>query len=238
MKIVRLPEPGGDPGKKFTPHQDPAPIHGSESINFVQFNTLLSAVNAYMAFIANARIESDDYKPGKAIDGGVMLAAEQTFVGICNRVDAMISDSSRWTMVQQQSLEASAKALYEEHRKLIQDQRAAVATMQSPHVRFHPQLIYIEEQKRWAAVFGDASSAATSIIGVGPSAEDALRDFDIKFTSNIYDQTKDQTKRVDETRGAVPNQQPRQTDPAADSRKTGAKPGRRARKEPTARRAK
>lgn len=224
-RLVKLPSSDGEP-KKFTPAP---PLQGSESINFVQFNTLLNAVNAYMAFLANAKPE--DYQGG-AMDGGVKAAAEATFIQLCNRVDSMVADNQRWSMMQQQSLADSMLNLHAENRALMQEQRAAVAIMQSPHVRFHPFLMRLDTGN-WAAILGDPKSETTSVVGIGASPEDALRDFDARFTGQqqkIYE--KQTGPKMDASGGDVSPEQPGTVDTPADSGKARKKTGRRVGKKP------
>lgn len=178
---TQVPDAGGNPARKITPPQN------RDSITFLQFQSLLSAVNAYMAFIANNHMDDANMPQKGPRDGGVKAAAEGTFIGLCSRVDAMIADESRWTMDEQNNLEQSLLILYADQRSFIKHQREAVSIMKAPHTRFKPILIKLETGA-WAAVYGDPSNEHTSIIGSGASPEDALANFDDVFSGKIYEQ--------------------------------------------------
>lgn len=177
------PEDGGYPNKKIQP---PA---GRDTITLIQMQSLLSAVNAYMAFLSNANFEQEHSPHKGPIDGGVKMAAENTFVKLCNRVDAMMDDDSRWNMEAQIDLEQSLMILYADQRAFIKHQREAVALMKSPHNRFKPLLVKLDNGS-WAAFYGDPANEAASIVGVGGCPEEALANFDDVFSGKNYEQNK------------------------------------------------
>jgi len=192
-----LPDSEGIP--KRIPEQISS-LSGRESVNIVQIHALMVVINAYMAFLSNIRAVNEDPPiVGGSLDGGVKAAAEGTFIQLCNRVDAIVEDSSRWRMDEQNLLEASVLALYSEQREFIQYQRQAVALMQSPHVRFHPVLVHLTEGK-WAALLR-SDVGEPSIIGFGETPEAALRDFDLAFTEKKYEKT---NEKMDGSGGKIP----------------------------------
>lgn len=220
------------PGQKKT--QPPA---SRDSVTFIQFQSLLSAVNAYMAFLANAHLAEVEQPHKGPMDGGVKSAAENTFIGLCSRVDAMIADESRWTMDEQNNLEQSLMILYADQRAFIKHQREAVAMMKSPHNRFKPTLVKMDDGT-WAAFYGDPANQASAIIGVGTCPEDALANFDDVFAGRIIYEQKTNEK-LDGNGTNIPQRKPGQTagartgkSPRKKHRKRAAKAAKTPKKEP------
>lgn len=188
-----------------------AQMPGRDLINATQVNTLLNAINAYMVFLTNARIDSErEPQKGGYADGGALLSAEQTLIALNNRMTELVADESRWSMKVQVGLEESLLSVHETQKDYLRFQKGAVALQTAPHARFHPALGKLEDG-RWAAIFGDPATSQ-SIIGLGDCPEAALADFDEIFDGRhkaIYEQKRKEQNAVDGSGGSIPAGQPK-----------------------------
>lgn len=141
-----------------------------------QVGTLLAAANSLMAFIANTRLQEEGAEV-KPIDGGVKSSVEATLMGICNRMDKIMSDDNRWTMEIQNTLEYQLSRLYAEHQATIAEQREAMRLSVAPQTRLSPKLIKINNGATWVAFIGDPTGD-DCVLGMGSCVQDALDNFD------------------------------------------------------------
>jgi hypothetical protein len=181
-----------------------AQLPGRDTVNTLQVSNLLNAINCYASFLTSARepVDSNIPKSGYA-DGGAILAAEQTFIALSNRMQVMVADEARWSLAAQTDLEASLLSVHQAQKDYLRFQQAAITLSKAPHARFHPTLAKLEDG-RWAAVFGDPTSAQ-SIIGLGHCPEEALADWDEIFDGRhqaIYEQKR--KAAMDNGRSGIP----------------------------------
>lgn len=155
-----------------------APIPSRESTVSYQVATLLAAANAFMMFLANTRDVSTEEPSVSKIDGGAKCAAETTLIGICDRLDKVIADDSRWSMALQDSLEDQLHQLYSAHTQSLVEQRHAMALSVAPQSRLSPQLLRLNNGA-WAAFIGNPISNKDSVVGIGACVQDALDNFDL-----------------------------------------------------------
>lgn len=133
------------------------------------------------------------------------LAAEATFIGLCDRLDRIIAEDSRWSM----------KATTEFYEELVQTQKAqqeflheqaeSVKIVRRPSYIHRPTLM--RDESLFYAVWGDSTVAGASIIGVGATPNAALADFDAAFDRA----PKDQLNLILETETETPKTPPTET---------------------------
>lgn len=151
------------------------PLPQRDHVVSQQIGTLLAAANSFMAFIANTR-PVDEGPEVKPIDGGVKCAVEATLIGVCDRIDKLMADDSRWSMDFQNTLEAQLSMLYKTHQDYMTESRDAVRKAGAPQARLSPRLLRLESGT-WIAFIGDPQGE-NSAIGMGNCVQDALDNFD------------------------------------------------------------
>lgn len=178
------PDDNRNPQKPITPISLPQ----RDSVTSLQVGTLLNIGVALMGVLLHPTREQDDpkWKDNKALDGGVLNSAEATFIGVCNRLDSIIADQSRWDFASQNTLEEKLSQVYGAHIEFTKAQTEAVRELGLPHRKFNPKLFKLPDG-RWAAILGDMHRLDNAIIGVGITPEFALLDFDGIVTGKLPD---------------------------------------------------
>lgn len=153
------------------------PLPSRESVTHLQITSLLSALSTVSASIYHLTPNQDN--PGGSLDGGSRMAAENTLVNICSRLDSILADSERWGIKTLEALEKKCDEVYTAHLDLMAQQKIAVQAMQAPHKSHTPTLLRLDDG-RWTAILGDIRSPSV-IVGVGQSPAEAIADFDEIF---------------------------------------------------------
>lgn len=152
------------------------PLPSRDFIVSQQVQTLLNAANTFMAFIANSRFQ-EVHEPDKGpLDGGIKASTEVTLMNICDRLDTILRDNSRWGMEQLNRLEVQLSELYTSHQLALNEQRKAMVMTSAPQSRLSPQLLKMPDGG-WVAFIGNPQTN-NSVIGVGACVQDALDNFD------------------------------------------------------------
>lgn len=169
-------------------HNKPIPhamlLPNREAINTAQVSLLLSVAQSLVACLNAHNLqnpEPQDTRP--QIDGGVKSAAETTFIHVCDRLDKIIEDSSRWGFDTQQGLEKRLSLVYDAQINLLRAQAKLAEEALKPHVRYRPKLIHLEST--WTAILGDLDDIDNSICGIGNTPQEALDAFDAVFTGHV-----------------------------------------------------
>jgi hypothetical protein len=119
----------------------------------------------------------------KALPGEALVAAENTFIKTCERLDSILDDKARWDSAFQQQVEADYKAAIKLNLESLEAQKKASLEISSPHSRLNPTLVRLKTGD-WAAFKGDLNSP-TCLIGIGSTAEECLFAFDEAFAGRI-----------------------------------------------------
>lgn len=152
-----------------------------ENITMAQFNSLLGV----FIHTANFLIATDPSKTeGGPLDGGVKSSVETTLIKLCNRLDSMLDDESRWGLAIHNSAEAALCGVYEQHAKMLTEQTKAYAEISSPHHRYKPQLVKMSDGS-WLAFAGNPHDIDNALCGVGDSPAMALEAFDALFSGKM-----------------------------------------------------
>lgn len=178
------PDDHSKPQKPITPISLPQ----RDSVTSLQVSTLLNVGVALMGVLLHPTREHDDpkWQGGKALDGGVLNSAEATFIGVCNRLDSIIADQSRWDFASQNTLEEKLAQVYSAHVEFSKAQTAVARDLMLPHRKFNPTLFKLPDGN-WAAILGDLSNLDNAIIGVGVTPALALSAFDGMVTGKLPD---------------------------------------------------
>lgn len=186
MKNTSEQNPDDGAGKQ-KPVQ-PISLPQRDSVTSLQVSTLLNVGVALMGVLLHPTREHDDpkWRDNKALDGGVLHSAEATFIGVCNRLDSIIADQSRWDFASQNTLEAKLSQVYGAHIEFTKAQTAVARDLILPHRKFNPKLFKLPDGN-WAAILGDLNNLDNAIIGVGVTPALALSAFDGMVTGKLPD---------------------------------------------------
>lgn len=181
--------------------QEPLQILHRDLSTRAQIDSLLSVAQTMMQFISREPEERENIPGSRAIPGESWIAAENTLMKACERLDSIIEEPQRWGIkyqqvleslfqrsikVQQQWAEAQTKHL-EAERERAEAQKEAALEIQSPHFRYKPSLTQLTDGN-WAAFLGDGGEIA----GYGESPAAALRAFDLTFNGGLGQLTENQ----------------------------------------------
>lgn len=141
--------------------------------------------------------KAEDVVPSEA-----RVAAENTFIGLCDRLDKIITDETRWSMTGTTNFYDELIATQKAQQEFLSMQTAAASLVLRPSYIHRPTLM--RDETHFYAVFGDSTKAGSSIIGVGATANAALADFDAAFDRA----PKDQLNLILDTENPEPPQDP------------------------------
>ncbi|MCI0695676.1 hypothetical protein L0337_27195 [candidate division KSB1 bacterium] len=173
-----------------------------EAITQHQIHTLLAVVGTLFPYIAEPHRETN-IPNGHKMDGEATASASTTFIKVCDRIDKIVEDESRWDLKITQNLEDQAKEVLQYHKALLGEQIIATKIMVLPHNRFRPA-IYTMEDGTVVAELGD-------FIAAGKSPAEALQAWDMLFVGEIdpkiFEWLKQREEAIDE--GTPPPPAPR-----------------------------
>lgn len=186
--------------KQFNlPHRD--------SVTAMQINTLLQTAGMLMPYLLNPVRELENVPSGHKLDGEAAMAAQVTFINICDRLDKIVADSDRWELTAQRTLEATLTEVYQKNAELLKEQIIATKILNLPHNRYRPTLFKLTDGNI-AAVLGSIDDLDNAIAAVGRSAAEALRAFDMLFNGEIptdlFDWLKTREKAIEEGKTPPP----------------------------------
>lgn len=156
-----------------------------DSINATQVHTLLNIAGMLMPYLIEPAREPENI-PGnrKKIDGEASMAAQVTFIKVCDRLDKLVEENDRWTFDVQRTLESDLTNLYQHHTALLKEQIIATKAINLPHNRYRPTL-YALKDGNYAAILGSLDDLDNAIAAVGDSPAAALQAFDMLFNGQI-----------------------------------------------------
>lgn len=141
-------------------------------------------------------IQNNDENTPSTLSDEARLAAEATFIKVCDALDNIVGDKRRWGVDFQLALEkqfsdgnAAQLALMEAERARAVAQRMAAQEISSPHFRYKPDL-YTLDDGTWAAYIGDPNDLESGILGTGGNPAEALQAFDRVFQGELTEQMK------------------------------------------------
>jgi len=187
-----------------------------------QVNTCLQIIGM-MITACNVKAQNMEYNESsvpsaeKALPGEALVAAENTFIKVCERLDAILDDSARWDSEFQKQVEADYKAAIKLNLESLEAQKKASLEISSPHTRLNPTLVRLKTGD-WAAFKGDLNSP-TCLVGIGPTVEQCLFAFDEAFAGRQTPfthewlekngvETKNEQAPLDKNRNANPDATP------------------------------
>src|SRR6267142_539925 len=155
-----------------------------DSVTAAQVDTLLRVAGTLMGVLTNPMRGSENIPGDSDPDGTVKESAEATFINVCNRIDAIVTDPARFSMEFQRRIEARSEEITQASLKSMESQAAAAAEIVSPHFRFRP--ILQKTGDSWIAFLGDVvGDSNNAIFGVGASPAAAIIAFDQVFSGEL-----------------------------------------------------
>lgn len=159
-----------------------------------QVNTLLGTMGMLITALDVKQhnrelIDSSIPQENIGLPGEAIIAAENTFIAVCSRLDEIIGDTQRWDTTFHQKVEADYAAAMKLNLDSMEAHRRASVEVSSPHSRMNPTLVRLRTGD-WAAFVGQLSSPS-SILGIGPTPEACLQAFDEAFSGRQTDFTRD-----------------------------------------------
>lgn len=161
-------------------------IPSRDSSSVTQLSALLAITQALQPYLILPPQELG-HNPPPALDGGTVVAATNTFIKTCAKIDDLLEDKSRWNLETQDALYDACIRTQEAQQKFVQTQTESAAILQRPSFQLKPTLVLVEGG--YIAIYGDLTSDA-SVIGSGPTPEAAMRDFDAAWNRRPVEQTK------------------------------------------------
>lgn len=116
-------------------------------------------------------------KPGTALDGGVISSAETTYINVCNRLDELLTDPTRWKLDTMDKLETALQGVYESQATLNKESERVTTLTARPHVFLRPKVVQLASGEWVAAISGDPGS----LRGYGLSPAEAMLEFDRNY---------------------------------------------------------
>lgn len=141
-----------------------------EALNQMQVDTLLRTVNQMTGTLAHTNIPADEGDGPRYPEAAI--AAENSLINACDRLDKILADDSRWDMDSVKKIEANLL-------QLLETRNAVEALGMLPHVRYKPVIMRVPDG--WVAVYGDPAFLDKSVVGYGETPEKALKCFDLLF---------------------------------------------------------
>lgn len=170
------------------------PIPRQDQVTAIQIGTLLHATALLSALLVRPTEDDDDGRSLTPQKSEVNIAAENTVIKILDRLDSIITDTPRWTLVGQRTLESELSAVYQAHQALLTEQRAAVAAVNAPHRHAGIKLARVDGGL-WAAILGTPGKG-DCIVGIGDCAAEACVDFDRQFNGKQKENEQEQESEI------------------------------------------
>jgi hypothetical protein len=159
-----------------------------------QVNTLLGMMGMLIT-AANTKQHNLEYNEssipseGKGLPGEALIAAENTFINVCERLDSILGDANRWDTTFQQKVEKDYHEAIKLNLEGMAAQKNAAVEIASPHARMNPTLVKLRTGD-WAAFVGRLEHPS-SIVGIGATPEACLHAFDEAFAGRLTTYTRD-----------------------------------------------
>lgn len=169
-----------NPQPRRTTHQIILP--NRESVNAAQLGLLLQTAQSLVGCLRQPDTEWNQSNT-PSLDGGAKMAIEQSLIRTCARIDAVMTDTTRWGFEVHQQLEKQMTEMYEQNTNLLRAQTRLAEEAVRPSARYRPRLLCLNGT--WTAVLGDLNDIDNAICGVGGSPDEALRAFDEIFAGQI-----------------------------------------------------
>lgn len=173
---------------KPNPYQQFQQVPSREAAHSEQIACLLAVSHALQPYLLEHHRELDPLHKAPELDGGAQAAASATFIGVCKRLDEIISDSSRWNLEKHHELYSELVKTQQAQQAFLGTQQKAAEVVLRPSFQMKPSIAQVGNG--FVAIFGDPNNPALQIVGLGVTPEAALQDFDAAFARTPSKQIK------------------------------------------------
>jgi hypothetical protein len=158
-----------------------------DAVTATQVDTLLRSASTLMSMFFIPQREPENI-PGAnpvVMPPEAKIAAEVTFGNICDRLDKILTDDSRWSMEFHKTIQLHMDEQHSGHMEFLRAQSAASKELASPHFRYRPSLHKLKDGN-WVAFLGDLTGDPDSVIaGTGRAPSEAVAAFDSIFEGTV-----------------------------------------------------
>lgn len=172
-----MPAPNGAPRSS-----DPPNIPSLLEHNFNHIASLIAVVQAFIPYLVTQKSAVNDI--GIEVDKESVIAASNTFIQCCNRLDSILEDDRRWLASGFDELKTALKNLYDTQVTVVQESRQLAAETVSPHILLRPALKQ-RENGTWEARYGVGKNA---LVGLGGSPIEAMRQFNLAYYGRLQNE--------------------------------------------------
>lgn len=170
-------------------------VPSREFITDQHVGVLLSSIREVGIWMA----KSEDMVPGEA-----RTAAENTFIGLCERLDKIIAEESRWSLTGTTNFYDELVETQKAQQEFLSTQTAAASLVLRPSYIHRPTIM--RDETHFYAIWGDNTISGGAIIGIGATPNEALADFDAAFDRAPKDQLNLVLETENPTEPETPNE--------------------------------
>lgn len=149
----------------------------------VQLRNLVSALGALTQIqAAYPDAEGELHKPD--IDGHVKTSLDGTAIRICNRMDDLLDDRTRWAVPDKQATVTHEESIRQRQLQAAQQHLDSMRETCRPIFVLRPEVRWDRDRSVWIAIYGQGS-IVDSIVGFGTTPEEACADFDRAYKERL-----------------------------------------------------
>jgi hypothetical protein len=160
-----------------------------------QIGTLLNLTNSVMPFL----IQNPEVGTAVAQNDEAAKSARETYLLAQTRLRDLVDDQARWGSEDDmrkpfEALQASQRAAQEAEAKLSKAKVDLLKSATRPCVQLAAKVaqLQVDGEARWVCWFGPHPQQ-TDLVGVGRSAEEAMRRFDERYTEQVPERSLEQS---------------------------------------------
>lgn len=171
-------------------HNLPSPsyIPTKEFITEQQVSACLSVLRELHGYVQGPAMNFFGEAPPERpeLDGGVKSSVAVAIISVCDRLEKIMGDESRWRVEETLSVFKEMTATQKAQQAFLHEQTAAAHSVQLPHYQLRPELM--SDGELFFAVWGNKNLPGGRIVGRGKTPAEALADFDDAFDRTPSDQ--------------------------------------------------
>ena len=198
-----VPPPDDGKGKK---EQLSFTMQTREELTAHQVSILINIVHTMRSVAFIAPLEEG------SVPKECQVAAENTLVQTCERLQSIVEDNKRWALDQHREAHSAIIAAHKKQEQLVQANLELIEMHKWPSVILKPTVATYMRQY-FIAFFGKLEEPGMAIIGRGNTPAEALADFDAAFNRTPAQQFRIISDMVDST------EQPKQSETPEEFKK-------------------
>lgn len=173
---------------------EPISLQTREEITAHQVSILLNIVHTMRSVVASG--------PDEGKQPEYEIAAENTLIKACERLEALVEESPRWSMSQHNEIHKAIISAHKKQETMMDANLELIELHKRPSSLLKPQIATYANQY-FIAFWGKLEEPGMSIVGRGRTPAEALTDFD-----RAFHRTPDQQFRIIADRMDAPPAEP------------------------------